>query len=42
MGIQLTDKRHFAKYFHNSNSSLTEKKQQTQMALYSKLSCQFL
>jgi len=25
MGIQLTDKRRFAKYFHNSNSSLTEK-----------------
>jgi len=35
MGIQLTDKRRFAKYFNNSNSSLTEKKQQTQMALYS-------
>jgi len=42
IGIQLTDKRRFAKYFHNSNSSLIEKKQQTQMALYSKLSCQFL
>ena len=25
MGIQLTDKRRFAKYFQNSNSSLTEK-----------------
>jgi len=40
MGIQLTDKHRFAKYCHNSNGSLTEKKQ-TQMALYSKLSCQF-
>jgi len=25
MGIQLSDKRPFAKYFHNSNSLLTEK-----------------
>jgi len=25
MGIQLTYKSHFDKYFHNSNSSLTEK-----------------
>jgi len=29
MGIQRIDKRHSAKYFYNSNSSLTEKKQHT-------------
>jgi len=42
MGIQLTDKRRFAKYFHNSNSSLTEKNAAHTKALYSKLSSRFL
>jgi len=41
MGIQLTDKCRFATYFHNSNSSLTEKAAHTK-ALYSKVSCHFL
>jgi len=42
MGIWRTDKIHSAKYSHNSDTSLTHKKQQTQMALDSKLSCQRL
>jgi len=42
MGIQRTDKRHSAKYFHNSNSSPTEQNSRHKMTLDSKVSCQFL